>query len=246
MGFTYEQNRHTNPIRFIKEDGSLLYNQPAAYNKDTFDFSHEAKIGRAYMDRNDSLINEPIDFTKANNLPLESFQQLLQSVLFPLSVPEKQRFDLGKDDYEFVYRYLSQYPSETDYPKYDTSHFYDSYVKFFFRDSTHRMPTNVRVFNKVGWAYGFLTDASYVVDFKNNVEFMLAATIYVNSDGVLNDDKYDYDNIGHPFLYQVGQQVYQYELNRKRSNKPNLSGFRIKYERRDPNDSRPAIKEVDN
>jgi hypothetical protein len=27
---------------------------------------------------------------------------------------------------------------------------------------------------------------------------MLTATIYVNSDGVMNDDKYDYDNIGYP------------------------------------------------
>jgi len=246
MGFTYEQNRRTNPIRFIKEDGSLLYNQPAAYNKDSFDFSHEAKIGNAYINRNDSLVNEPYDFTKHNNVPLESLQQLLQSVLFPSSVPAKQRFDLSRDDYDFLYRYLSQYPSETDYPKYDTSHFYDSYVKFFFRDSTHKMPANVRVFNKVGWAYGFLTDASYVVDFKNNVEFMLAATIYVNSDGVLNDDKYEYETVGHPFLYQVGQQVYQYELNRKRASKPDLSAFRVKYERRDPNDNRPSIKEVDN
>src|SRR6185295_14620459 len=101
----------------------------------------------------------------------------LQSVLFPSSVPAKQRFNLTSDDYRFVYRYLSQYPSETSYPKYDTSEFYDSYVKFFFRDSTHRMPQHVRVFNKVGWSYGFLTDVSYVADFENKIEFMLSATV---------------------------------------------------------------------
>ena len=50
----------------------------------------------------------------------------------------------------------------------------------------------------------FLTDASYIVDFKNNVEFMLAATVYVNSDEILNDDKYDYETVGHPFIYQLG------------------------------------------
>jgi hypothetical protein len=38
------------------------------------------------------------------------------------------------------------------------------------------MPEQVRVFNKVGWAYGFLTDISYVADFKNDIEFMLTAT----------------------------------------------------------------------
>ncbi|MEI4563231.1 hypothetical protein, partial [Klebsiella pneumoniae] len=83
------------------------------------------------------------------------------------------------------------------------------------------MPKNVRVFNKVGWAYGFLTDASYIVDFENKTEFMLAATIYVNSDGILNDNKYEYETIGWPFMYQLGQILYQYELQRERKYKPN-------------------------
>ena len=246
MGFTMEQNRHTNPIRFISEDGTLIYAQPPAYNTDSFDFSHIIKIGKAYLNRNDSLVNEPFDFTIHNNIPLESMQQLLQSVMFPKSVPKKQRFDLSGNDYEFLYRYLSQYPSETSYPKYDDSVYYDSYVKFFFRDSTHKMPEHVRVFNKVGWAYGFLTDVSYVVDFKNKVEFMLTATLYVNQDEVLNDNKYEYTTIGWPFLNQLGQRIYQYELQRQRTNKPDLSAFKITYEKRDANDKRPSIKDVDN
>jgi hypothetical protein len=75
---------------------------------------------------------------------------------------------------------------------------------------------------------------------------MLSATIYVNSDEVLNDGKYDYDTIGYPFLYQLGQTVYQYELKRKRRLGPDLSGFKVAYEKRDPNDKRPPLREVDN
>jgi len=246
MGFTPEQNRHTNAVRFIRTDGSLIYSQPAAHNTDSFNFSQIIKLGKAHMNRNDSLVNEPFDFTMHNNLSLEDMQQMLQSVLFPGSVPAKQRFHLSKSDYSFLYRYLSQYPSETSYPKYDTTKFYDSYVKFFFRDSTHQMPSHVRVFNKVGWSYGFLTDVSYVVDFKNKVEYMLAATVYVNSDEILNDGKYDYNSVGYPFLYQLGQTIYQYELQRDRKYKSDLSRFRIQYEKRDPKDTRPALKEVDN
>jgi len=205
MRMNADENRHTNPIRFIKEDGSLIYLQPMAYNKDSFDFNHIYKMGNAYYNAQDSLIHESIDFTTANNLPLEDMQQLLQSVLFPGSVATKQRFQLSKEDYDFLYRFLSQYPSETDYPKYDTSLYYDSYVKFFFRQGGHAMPSYVRVFNKVGWAYGCLTDVSYVADFKNKVEFMLAVTVYVNSDGILNDDKYDYETIGWPFCIKPGK-----------------------------------------
>ncbi len=246
MGFTAEQNRHTNGLRFLNPDGSTRYYQAPAYNPDAFNFNQKILLGAAHHDRNDSLVPGPFDFTEHNNLPLEDFQQMLQSVLFPTSVPKKQRFQLTEEDHTFLYRYLSQYPSETPFPKYDTTAFYDSYVKFFFRSPSKHMPAHVRVFNKVGWAYGFLTDVSYVVDFQNKVEYMLAATIYVNQDGVVNDSKYDYDTIGYPFMYHLGQAVYKYELERKRPFVPDLSNFKIPYEKRDPNDTRPALLEVDN
>ena len=229
LGLTPEQNRHTNPLRFVDEKGITLYRQAAAYNTDTFDFSRVVKVGKAHFDRDDSLVQEPFDFTRHNNLSLQSLQRMLQAALFPESVPARMRFHLTEDDHHFFLQYLSQYPSETAYPKYDTSLFYDSYVKFFFRDGTRRMPGHVRVFNKVGWSYGFLTDVSYVVDFKNKVEFMLAATLYVNEDEVLNDNRYDYDQIGHPFLYELGQTIYRFELSRRRAFRPDLSGFKIKY-----------------
>jgi hypothetical protein len=246
LGLNPDQNRYTNPVRFLDKKGYTLYSQPGAYNTDSFDFSRQIKIGKKFMNRNDEIINEPFDFTQHNNLSLESVQQMLQSVMFPLSVPAIQKFKLAKPDYSFLYRYLSQFPSETPDPKYDEKKFYDSYVKFFFRDSTHKMPPDLRVFNKVGWSYGFLTDVSYVVDFKNKVEYMLAATLYVNSDEILNDGKYEYEQIGHPFLYQLGQTIYQHELKRKREFIPDLKDFKIKYEKRDPEDKRPVLVEVDN
>jgi hypothetical protein len=245
MGFTDDQNRHTNGIRFLDADGANIYTQPPAYNTEPFDFSQEIKIGKGYM-AGGKLVNEPFNFTVHNKVPLEDFQQQLQSVLFPKSVAPKQRFHMSEDDRRFLLQYLSQYPSETNYPKYDGVNFYDSYVKFFFRDSTHRMPDELRVFNKVGWAYGFLTDVSYVSDFKNQVEFMLSATVYANGDGILNDGKYDYDALGYPFLNQLGQTIYQHELKRSRKHRPDLSEFRINYEQRDRNDKRPVIREADN
>jgi len=245
MRMTADENRHTNPIRFIKPDGKLIYQQPMAFNTDSFDFSHINKMGKAYMNAQDSLINEPIDFTTANNVTVCHLQQMLQAVLFPSSVPSNRRFQLKKPDYDFLYRYLSQYSSETGYPKYDTGLYYDSYVKFFFKHGSHNIPGHIRVFNKVGWAYGCLTDVSYVADFKNKVEFMLTATIYVNSDAVMNDNKYDYDNIGYPFLYRLGQCIYNYDLNRNRKQKPDLSKFIIHYEKR-KEDGRPTLKEIDN
>jgi len=224
---TEEQNRHTNAIRFIK-DGKRIYEQPAAYNSMAFDFSKKIYIGHAHYNREDSLIHSPMDFTTHNNLPLADLQRMLQTVLFPGSVARKHRFNLTTDDYRFLYHYMSALPSESSHPKYDTVEFFDSYTKFFFfKAGKTKPPSYIRSFNKPGWSYGFLTDAAYIVDFKNNIEFMLCGVIYVNKDGILNDDKYEYDETGYPFFREVGEIIYQYELSRDRKYKPNLDYFRL-------------------
>ena len=75
----------------------------------------------------------------------------------------------------------------------------------------------------MGDAYGFLTDAAYIVDFDNGVEFILAATIYTNANETFNDDTYEYDTIGLPFLRHLGRAIYDIELKRKRAHRPDLA-----------------------
>jgi hypothetical protein len=203
-------------------------------------------IGDAHINRNEQLVNGPFDFTKHNNISLDDMRLMLQAIVFPNSVSQKQRFNISNEDRLFLLKFLSQYPSETSYPFYDSSIFYDSYVKFFFQDSTHQMPKHIRVFNKVGWAYGFLTDVSYILDKKNNIDYMLSATVYVNSDGVVNDSKYDEQTVGFPFLYSIGKAIYAYELNRRRKFRPTIDIGDISYDKRDLNDKRPQIKVADN
>jgi hypothetical protein len=246
MGYTEDQNRHTNGIRFMDEKGVPILKLAPQYNKDSFQFGAPILIGDAHWNSKDEVVNAPFDFTRHNNISLVDMQKMLQAVLFPASVPKQNRFNMTDADRLFLLQYLSQYPSETDYPKYDSAHFYDSYVKFFFQDSTHTMPKHIRVFNKVGWAYGFLTDVSYVLDTKNNIDYMLSATIYVNSDGVVNDSKYDEDAVGFPFLNQIGKAFYQYELKRPRKFKPILKNQVKQYEKRNPKDTRPSILNADN
>ncbi len=60
---------------------------------------------------------------------------------------------------------------------------------------------------------------------------MLSATIYANADGILNDDKYDYETVGLPFMEKLGQLLYNYEVKRNRTHQPDLSKFKITYEK---------------
>jgi hypothetical protein len=246
MGYTEEENRHTNGIQFIDEMGNTIYSQVPQYNTDSFQFPSPIMIGNAHINREDQLVATPFDFTKHNNLSLEDMRKMIQSVVFPNSGEKKNHFNISEEDRLFLLQYMSQYPSETNYPKYDSEIFYDSYVKFFFSDSSHKIPDHIRIFNKVGWAYGFMTDVSYVLDTKNNIDYMLSATIYVNSDGVVNDSKYDEEAVGFPFFDKIGRAIYSYELSRSHQHKPALVNPVKVYEKRDPSDKRPAIKQADN
>lgn len=245
MGFTEDQNRHTNAYRFMDNKNSIRYQQGPQYNTDSFAFGPTILIGNAHMNNKDELVQAPFDFTRHNNISLEDMRKMLQAIVFPTSVAKQHRFNIPEADRLFLLQYLSQYPSETNYPKYDSLHFYDSYVKFFFQDSTHTMPKHIRVFNKVGWAYGFMTDVSYILDTKNNIDYMLSATVYVNNDGIVNDSKYDEETIGYPFFKQIGAAFYQFELERKKTYQPKLKNQVLEYEK-PIKDMRPFINSVDN
>jgi hypothetical protein len=220
-----EQNKHTNPVSFYDTAGNVLYEQVAQYSKAVFPGAN-IKLGKGYYSGN-KLINEPFDFSLKNNVSLQDLHQQLRTFIFPQSVKKDQRYNIAEEDRLFALRWMSSYPSESKYPYYDTAEYPDDYAKFLGRNI---LPNDdVRIFSKSGWAYGFLTDVAYVIDLKNNVEFMLSATILSNSDGIFNDDKYDFEKTGFPFMALLGKIVYQHELKRNRTGKVDLSGFRFDY-----------------
>lgn len=227
-----DQNRHTEAVRFVRND-SLIYSQPMLVNKDSIVPPARVRKGTAYLNSNDSLVQEPFDFTYKNFYPLTDQQKLLRSVLFPETVPPAQRFVIPEEDRLFVLKYMSQLPTESVYPPYarDTI-YYDAFCKFLmFGNDTTRIPSNIRIFNKVGDAYGYLIDNAYIVDFANGIEFMLSAVINTNTDKVYNDGIYEYETIGFPFMKALGQAVYQYERKRRRERKPDLSAFKFEYDK---------------
>ena len=179
--------------------------------------------------QNGKLVNEPFDFTERNYFALEEQQKMLKAVLFPEAVTPNLRFNLTQNDYQFLRKYLSQLPTESTYPKYDSTEFYPAFCKFLMYGSekTAKIPKNIRIFDKIGDAYGFLIDNAYIVDFEKGVEFMLSAVIHVNEDGIFNDDKYEYDTVGFPFMKHLGQTIYDFECNRPKKIKPDLKKFLI-------------------
>ncbi|GAB4429014.1 MAG: hypothetical protein OHK0039_47610 [Bacteroidia bacterium] len=216
---TAAQNRCTHPLRFF-DRGRLVLRQDMLCNERPIPLPPPVLRGRGVA-TGDSIRWEPMDFSGKNAFPLAEQQAMLQAVMFP-----DGRFDLGDDDYRFLYRYLSLLPRESDFPAYDRGRYYDGYAKFFlYGDRRDPIPAHLRIYNKIGAAYGYLTDNAYIVDFEVGVEFLLAATISVNENGIYNDDQYAYETIGLPFLAELGWLIYRHELARTRDHRPDLAAL---------------------
>lgn len=226
-----DENVHTEAIRFFQKHGAV-YEQPMLVNKNLYTPKASILKGKGYM-KNDSLMLKPFDFTYKNFFPLNEQQRMLQTIIFPESVPVESHFQISEEDRVFVLQYMSQLPTETSYPTYylQPDVYSDAYCKFLMFGGEGLIPRNIRIFNKVGDAYGFLIDNAYIVDFDTNIEFMLSAVIHVNKDGIYNDGRYEYESIGQPFLKNLGNLIYQYEVTRKREHHPNLSAFKFEYDR---------------
>lgn len=224
-GFGIEDNRYTNPVSFYKDE-QLLYHQGQVYSLDEREWDLKNAVrGKARMANDGKIVNEPFDFRTKNFVSLPNQHDILKTVLFPESVSASQRFDLTDSDYDFLYEVMSMLPKESKYPDYSGKE--DDYVKFYMYGNTveDTIPSNIRIFNKVGWAYGFLTDVSYFIDTENKVEFMVAANIHVNENETYNDGVYEYETIGLPFFGNLGKVLYEHELTRKRKHAPDFSRF---------------------
>lgn len=224
-----DENRKTNPVTFLDQKGAKLFEQPMQFNEAPYYARHDA-VGRGYMS-NGKLVAHPMDFSHKNRISLPALHQVLKAVIFPASMKPEERFDITEDDLQWVRKSMSTYPTESDLPFYSRPGYYPAYCKFLLygSDPKAELLPGVRIFNKVGDAYGFLLDIAYVADFDHQVEFMLSAVIYCNKDGILNDDAYDYDNVGFPFMKALGQRIYSYELGRQRDHKPDLSELRFEW-----------------
>jgi len=229
VALTFEQNACTNPITFYNDEKVIYHQEQICNDKKYPNKLSSVKRGIGFY-RNDSLINEPKDFSSSNYISLEVLHNILKRLFFSEAFSESERFNLTNEDYRFIYKYMSMFPRESKFPIYNSLEYWDSYVKFFmFGDSKDSLSGDIRIFNKVGEAYGYLIDNAYVVDFKNNIEFLLSAVIYVNEDQIFNDDKYEYDQIGFPFLSNLGKVIYDYELTRKKKFVPELTKFRFDF-----------------
>lgn len=170
----------------------------------------DALIGKGFLKDSGELITGPHDFSKTNFISLSDTQQMLKAIVDPASVPEHQRWAIPELMRDQVLQIMAMLPRQSTDPIYPEAEYPDGYGRFFILgDVKTRKPESLTLIGKVGEAYGYLTDVEYITDAKSDWECYLSANIYVNADGIFNDDKYEYESIGYPFLAALGRAVWQ-------------------------------------
>jgi len=194
-----EENAYTPDVHL-----GTAYTQAAQHAKFSKKPLMPILIGKAYY-KGENLVSQPMDFAYKNKFDLLDQHRMLLSLFFG-----ENPFDISTEDMAFMKDYMGRLPRnagflEENYP--------DNYGKYLmFGDKKGRIPEHIKIYNKIGGAYGFLIDNAFIEDKENNVKFFLSAVIYSNANETLNDDTYEYDTIGLPFLGELGRHIYRLHL----------------------------------
>lgn len=217
-GFTLEENKHTPPIHFLSEDDNTVYS-----NKNTLAQGYHLSLvdktqkGMGYINDQNEKVDAPFNFSEKNFINILDLQEALRRFIFPELYYPGQRYNIGKEDRDFVLESMAKLPKNHPYLADKADEYYDSYGKLvLFGDTKGPIPEHIQIRNKMGYAYGYMTDCAYIQDKKEGVEYFLTATIHVNKNQTYNDGVYEYDEIGVPFLAELGTVVHNYMIKNKK------------------------------
>ena len=204
---TSKANFTNNKTIYFLNDEKTTYK---AFNESPVAFSriilNKMKKGRGYV-RRDTTIYNSMDFSEKNYYPITSLHSTMKRIIFPEQFSDQGQFQLNEFHRDFILKSMVALPREKGY---DEKIYYDSYVKtFIIGDRLERIPDHLKIYNKIGIAYGYLTDCAYIKDTQNDLEFILTATVYTNKNNIFNDNRYEYESVGIPFMAELGRQVYK-------------------------------------
>ncbi len=168
----------------------------------------DARLGRGEV-IDGQLVLRPKDFGAKNALSLMDCHDAVYAVMFPANLALNRRFSLSAATTQMVRNFMSATPAEAGIQP--DGGYSSDYVKFLFAGAAGKgLPEGITVWNKIGQAYGFVTDCAFVQDEVSGEQFLLAARIYTNANGIFNDDQYEYQTVALPFMRDLGLSVLRY------------------------------------
>ena len=160
---------------------------------------------------NGEILDESLNFSEKNRFSITDMHNLIKYIFYPEIFDKANAFNLNVEDYDFIRYWMSRFTYEDIGDKFiGDENFFETYNKFFIHGDEQSVSNEqIRVYNKIGQAYGTSIDNGLIKNYQNNVEFILTSTIYTNKNKVINDNLYEYDDIAVPFLAKLSRAIYK-------------------------------------
>ena len=196
-----ENSKITGPVQIFAANGKALSSTPARSPFALVSAPAPIKIGTAWM-QGGRRIEGAKDFTTSNSAPLRALHEMMLALMRPEQVEQNQRFQISERAQRFLLTGMRLNPAESKFSNAAEA----KLSRTFFRllgVGDGQWPKDLLVENKVGWAYGFLSDMAHLK--QGNHECFVSCKMYLNRDGVLNDGQYEYESIGRPAMAEIGR-----------------------------------------
>ena len=156
------------------------------------------------------ILDESLNFSEKNRSSATDMHNIIKYIFYPEIFDSTNNFNLNVEDYDFLRYWMSRFTYEDIGQKFrGDEKFFETYNKFFiYGDEQSVSNEQIRVYNKIGQAYGTSIDNGLIKNYQDNVEFILTATIYTNKNKVINDNLYEYDDLAVPFLAKLSRAIY--------------------------------------
>ena len=156
------------------------------------------------------ILDESLNFSEKNRSSITDMHNLIKYIFYPEIFDSTNTFNLNVEDYDFLRYWMSRFTYEDIGEKFiGDEKFFETYNKFFIHGDEQSVSNEqIRVYNKIGQAYGTSIDNALIKNYQDNIEFILTATIYTNKNKVINDNLYEYDDLAVPFLAKLSRAIY--------------------------------------
>jgi len=213
-GRSMAENRRTRQIRFLGPGGEFMPENCDVPERTAAQLPPAPDIpglivGSAYLS-SAGVLEKPMNFAEMNRVSIVDLQDILVMTVRPdIAIdPRKPGFDMTDESRRFLSAVMAEYPADSTNPRYDMKDFPDAYGKFLLPGLLRIGPRDSWLIqNKVGQAYGFTIENAYVESRLTGRACFVTAVIYTNEDGVLNDDRYEYETVALPFMANLGEAI---------------------------------------
>lgn len=203
-----EDNRRVPRIDFVLSDTERVTIPERTSKKKFADLRAEGiVVGKASVEGVDPK-DGPMSFARKNAILLVELQDALAKLVDPALVLDGEPWAITPAQREMLLAVAAEYPADSRDPRYPRAEFPDASGKFLLPGLERVAPKATwRVVNKYGRAYGFSVENAWIVHVPSGRGMFVTATTYTNSDGVVNDGVYDYEDVADPFFAALGELV---------------------------------------